>query len=97
MEGNDYPVNWGYHEMEYLKSLDTKTDNVNSPSHYNQHGVECIEAIRASLGDEFGGYCKGNVMKYLWRYKYKNGVEDLKKARVYLDWLIEAEEEKDNG
>ena len=68
-------------------------DNVNSPSHYNQHGVECIEAIRASLGDEFESYCKGNVIKYLWRYQYKNGLEDLKKAQVYLNWMIKSVEE----
>jgi hypothetical protein len=94
MGDNDYPVNWGSNEMEYLKSLDAKTDNVNSPSHYNQHGVECIDAIRASLGSEFESYCKGNVMKYLWRYKYKNGVEDLKKAQVYLNWMVETTEGK---
>jgi len=70
-------------------------DSVNHPSHYNQHGVECIEAIRASLGDEFESYCKGNIIKYVWRYKYKNGVEDLKKAQVYLSWMIEATTEND--
>lgn len=68
--------------------LDTPS-NVNSPSHYNESGIECIEAIRASLGDEFPAYCKGNVMKYLWRYKYKNGLEDLEKAQVYLGWMID--------
>lgn len=64
-------------------------DQVNHPSHYNESKIECIEAIKASLGDEFPAYCKGNVMKYLWRYQYKNGVEDLKKAQVYLGWMIE--------
>ena len=72
------------------------TDNVNHPSHYNESGIECIEAIHATLGDGFQDYCKGNVMKYLWRYKYKNGLEDLKKAQVYLNWMIESiEQEKD--
>jgi hypothetical protein len=37
---------------------------------------------------EYKGYLKGNCLKYLWRYEYKNGVEDLKKAQVYLGWLI---------
>jgi hypothetical protein len=37
---------------------------------------------------EYKGYLKGNCLKYLWRYEYKNGLEDLKKAKVYLDWLI---------
>lgn len=77
---------------EWIKEEGRKMDNVNHPSHYNQHGVECIEAIRASLGGEFESYCKGNVIKYIWRYKYKNGVEDLRKAKVYLDWMIEAAE-----
>ena len=36
---------------------------------------------------EFCGYLKGNVQKYVWRYRSKNGAEDLKKALVYLDWL----------
>lgn len=71
-------------------------DNVNHPSHYNESGIECIEAIRASLGDEFPAYCKGNVMKYLWRYQYKNGIEDLKKATVYLNWMVEHLEEREN-
>jgi hypothetical protein len=65
------------------------SDNVNHPSHYNNAGIECIDAIRASLGDAFQDYCKGNVMKYIWRYKYKNGLEDLRKAQVYLAWMIE--------
>lgn len=68
-------------------------DAVNHPEHYTTGGIECIDAIRASLGNEdFASYCKGNVMKYIWRYRLKAGVEDLKKARVYLNWMIEAEE-----
>lgn len=64
-------------------------DNVNHPSHYNQGGIECIEAIKASMSKEaYKGYLKGNAMKYLWRYAQKNGKDDLQKARVYLDWLI---------
>ena len=39
--------------------------------------------------DAFRGYCKGNVMKYVWRYEQKGGVESLRKANVYLNWLIE--------
>ena len=70
------------------------SDVVNHPDHYTSGGIECIDAIRASLGlKEFADYCKGNIIKYLWRYRLKNGVEDLKKARVYLNWMIEAEEE----
>ena len=56
-------------------------DKVNHPNHYTQGGVECIEAIRASMPPmQFQGYCKGNAMKYLWRYHLKNGLEDLRKC-----------------
>jgi hypothetical protein len=59
-----------------------------SPNHYKTDGVECIDAIRAMLGKEgFEAYCRGNVVKYNWRYKEKNGLEDLKKAAVYQGWL----------
>ena len=64
-------------------------DNVNHPEHYTKGGVECIEAIKASMSCEaFCGYCKGNILKYIWRYEDKGQAEDLKKAKVYLDWLI---------
>ena len=72
------------------KMQTSSSDLVNKPSHYNQAGIECIEAIRAALGPEgFSYYCQGNSMKYLWRFRYKNGVQDLQKCRVYLDCLIE--------
>ncbi len=67
----------------------SKADMVNSPPHYNQAGIECIDAIRAATDDGYGHYLQGNIIKYLWRYRYKNGVEDLEKARWYLDKLIE--------
>lgn len=64
-------------------------DSVNHPSHYTQGGIECIEAIKASMtASEFRGYLKGNAMKYMWRYQLKNGVEDLRKAQWYLNRLI---------
>lgn len=66
-----------------------KADMVNSPPHYNQAGVECIEAIRAATDEGYEYYLQGNIIKYLWRYRYKNGVEDLKKAQWYLNKLIE--------
>lgn len=70
-----------------------ESDNVNHPSHYTQGGIECIECIRASMPPEgFQDYCKGNVMKYIFRWREKGGIEDLKKARVYLDWMIESAE-----
>lgn len=65
---------------------------VENPDHYNTGAIEAIEAIRASMAaDQFFGYLKGNVMKYLWRYDYKEKpVEDLRKADWYLNRLIDA-------
>ena len=66
------------------------TDMVNRPPHYTNGQVECIDAIKSSLTQQqYAGYLRGNVLKYLWRYDHKGGVEDLRKARTYLDWLIE--------
>ena len=66
-------------------------DLVNSPKHYNTGGIECIEAIQASMSKlEFAGYLKGNLSKYIWRYNYKGKpIEDLNKAKWYLDRLLE--------
>lgn len=62
----------------------SKGDNVNFPIHYNSGEVECIEAMFASSSlEEFIGYVKNSAFKYRWRYKDKNGVEDLKKADFY--------------
>lgn len=73
----------------------TKPDMVNHPNHYTQGGIECIKAIEASMPpDGFQDYCKGNVLKYVWRFRQKNGLEDLKKARVYLNWMIESLEKE---
>ena len=71
-------------------------DVVNKPPHYNKGSIECINAIEASMTkEEFAGYLKGNVVKYLWRYNYKGKpTEDLKKAAWYLDRLIEITEKE---
>lgn len=64
-------------------------DNVNSPAHYRKGGIECIDAIRAALTDEeWRGYCKGNVIKYVWRERHKGGDESLKKAQWYLERMF---------
>ena len=70
--------------------------NVNHPSHYNQGGVECIDAIKAATEglNGFEGFCTGNALKYLWRWKRKNGTEDLDKAVWYINRL---KEEIQNG
>ena len=66
------------------------TDTVHAPKHYQ--GDECILAMEKMLGhDEFRGFLRGNIFKYIWRYKDKNGIEDLRKANWYLDRLIKFE------
>lgn len=79
-------------EGQILSSL---KDNVNHPSHYTNGGIECIDAIKASMSHvEFIGYLKGNCIKYLWRYRLKGKEpEDLKKAQWYLSKLIEETKE----
>ena len=64
-------------------------DMVNNPPHCNKYGVECIEAIQSATGEGYEYYLQGNIIKYLWRYRYKNGVQDLEKAQWYLSRLIE--------
>jgi len=72
-----------------------EADEVNNPAHYNNGKVECIEYIRQQLGKEgFIAYCEGNVIKYGHRWRYKNGVQDLKKKLWYLEAMIK-EVEKD--
>jgi hypothetical protein len=67
-------------------------EQVNRPAHYTQGGIECIDAIRAQLSEEeYRGYLRGNIAKYMWRYRGKNKVEDLMKAEVYLGWLMKLE------
>lgn len=66
------------------------TDSVNHPSHYTTGDIECIDAIKASMTmNEYLGYLRGNSIKYLWRYRQKNGVEDLRKAEWYTRRLIQ--------
>ncbi len=74
-------------------SEDAKADPVNRPAHYTSGGIECIDAMQAAFGDEaVKDFCLCNAFKYLWRHRQKNGVEDLKKARWYLNRLITAME-----
>ena len=87
-------------EINFVKAerndeVEPTNDAVQHPSHYTHGGIECIDAIRASMtADGFCDYCKGNIIKYIWRWRDKGGVEDLRKASVYLDWLINAAEGK---
>lgn len=80
-------------EKKYLKGLEGA---VNNPNHYNQNGKETIELIKESMTEEeFSGYLRGNVLKYVCRYKHKGmPLKDLMKANWYINRLIE--ETKDN-
>lgn len=88
MDCNDCFMNKGDEEIHM-------TDNVNHPSHYTDGKVEVIDYIKDKLtADQFLGYCIGNTIKYISRFQKKgNPKEDLEKARVYLGWAIEAQEE----
>lgn len=95
VKGETGKVNITYHSLSTKEGVEEAAkvidDLVNSPKHYkfNEHGIECIEAIQASLSaDGFKGYLKGNIIKYMWRYEYKGKADqDLAKAHWYLTKL----------
>ena len=66
-------------------------DKVTAPSHYYKDGMWCKAAIKAITSNLIGfeAVCVANIVKYLWRYKTKNGLEDVKKAKKYVEMLIE--------
>ena len=73
---------------QYAEIEKVRQDIINSPGHYADSTIECIDAMEAMMTPEqFIGYLRGNVFKYQWRYEKKNGIEDLKKAQWYLDKL----------
>lgn len=80
--------------IEDFEMEERKNKMVDHPPHYNQSGIECIDAIMAATDSGFEFYLQGNIIKYLWRYRYKNGSEDLKKAEWYLKKLIQITEKK---
>ena len=97
--------NW-YKELDQASCENTEgeccgkepnVDMVNHPSHYTQGGIECIDALKAATVSKTGieAVCTANAIKYLWRYEEKNGIEDVKKARWYIDRLIKELEEKE--
>lgn len=90
------PWAWTEDMLQPIKSdiLEKKQDNVNHPSHYQNGGKETIETIKDTLATGFNSYLEGNIIKYISRYKFKNGVEDLKKAQFHLNRLIKEVEGK---
>lgn len=75
----------------------SKPDMVNQPPHYTQGGVECIDAIKAAVTGKppYEAWLTGQIIKYVWRYNFKNGKEDLEKAEFYLKRLIDIQEKSD--
>ena len=79
--------------MDYWR-CNKMNDNVNRPKHYRKGRVQCIDAIKSALGEGYEYYLQGNVIKYVWRYKHKNLLEDLEKAQWYLRELIKIKKGK---
>ena len=104
---SEYP--WQFHNQsdEFIKGsvgggseydeTYVEDDKVNNPSHYNDGTIECIDYLQDNMPYEaFIGYLEGNVKKYMHRWRYKNGVEDLKKAGWYLSYLVDTIDIEDN-
>ena len=64
------------------------SDPVNHPEHYTGGDIECLDAIKAALGENYKYYVQGNLLKYIWRFPLKNGKQDLEKAQFYLNDLL---------
>ena len=84
---------------EEVKMDGGSTDMVNHPKHYTQGGIECIDALKAATVGKRGieAVCVANVIKYLWRYEEKNGIEDVRKAKWYIERLLKELEESQQG
>lgn len=89
----DAPYNWKLEFIETEPTEEQGCDSVNHPVHYTQGKVECIDALEAATINLQGieAVCTANAIKYLWRWKQKNGAEDLKKAKWYIDKLMQEE------
>lgn len=89
-EQEKVPGAWDLSAVRDNTESSNAPDNVNHPEHYTQGGIECIDALVAATINLQGleAVCTANAIKYLWRWKGKNGVEDLKKAKWYIDRLI---------
>ena len=85
------------------KQADKQSDNlemekmVNHPDHYTNSSIETIDMIESMTAEGFKYYLEGNILKYLTRYRHKNGIQDLKKAQWYLNKLIEVQYDTSDG
>jgi hypothetical protein len=78
-------------DQDFQDTIMPDHDDPVNPSHYKSEGVECVDYIKQQLSrDAYVGYLEGNVIKYIHRHKYKNGLEDLRKAQWYLNKLTQA-------
>lgn len=77
------------------EKLKSTHNNVEHPTHYTQGGIECIDALKAATVGKTGieAVCVANAIKYLWRYEKKNGIEDVKKSKWYIERLLKEMEE----
>ena len=83
------------HIADIVYEIDSKNDIVNHPGHYETGKFECIEVMQEALGvDAVKDFCICNAFKYIYRHKRKNGLEDIKKAKWYIDKFIELSEEE---
>lgn len=85
--------------LEESKGKGEEPDLIKRPQHYKLEGAEfeSIDVVRAVLGQKgFENHCRGNSLKYLIRADKKNGIEDLKKAKQYLEWEIESREKRND-
>lgn len=78
------------------RTTEQVTWQVNHPEHYNLGEVECIDAIQSCMAglSGFEGFCIGNAIKYLWRWKQKGGLTDLEKAKFYIDRVIDGQRDQ---
>lgn len=93
---DNFEARWNHDTLKAHLNEKLVNDNVDSPNHYKLRGleIEAIDVIRGALTEEeFRGFCKGNVLKYTIREGHKNGDEDLKKAKKYLEFLGDEEDE----
>ena len=67
-----------------MPNNDTLVSGTIRPNHYKRNGVECWDMIKATLGENYPAFLIGNVLKYLWRYREKGGVEDLRKSYTHM-------------
>lgn len=80
---------------EPMKEEVIHVDDYIKPSYYKEGKYECIDVLNDILSDSgLESFCRGNVIKYLWRCNSKNGLEDLIKAKYYLDKLIDVVKNK---